>query len=196
MTDIVTPTRGLMLDIETLDLGARPVVTQIALYPFDMETEEIIPDALHIYLPMQPQLDLIPSRTMSADTLLWWMRQGDPAREVFERNTSDDFDELPVLMKQLVRRFEKLTHGVEYELIAQGPQFDVVAVETLLKDCGLKAPWAYNRIIDLRTLTRYAGFSSKDVEPIQGFIAHRADWDCKQQIKVYFEAKRRLRSRV
>lgn len=195
---IVTPTLGFMLDIESLDLGARPVITQIALYPFDMETEELIPDALHQYLPMQPQLDLIPSRSISAETLAWWMDQSDDARAAFRYNLSDEFDELPLLMKQLVSRFNKLTRNgaIEYELIAKGPQFDVVAVETLLRDCGLKAPWRYDRVVDLRTLQRYAGVSSRDMDTPAGFIAHRADWDAKFQIEVYFEAKRRLRSRV
>lgn len=193
--DVPQPTLGLMLDIETLDLGARPVTTQIALYPFDMETEELIHDALHQFLPIQPQLDLIPARTISAETLLWWMKQGDQARSAFERNLSEDFDELPILMQQLIRRFNKLTQNgtIEYELIAKGPQFDVVAVETLMRDCGLQAPWRYDRVIDLRTLQRYAGVSSKDLTPPKGFIAHSADWDAKFQIEVYFETKRRLR---
>lgn len=194
---IASPTLGIMADIETLDLGARPIVTQIALYPFDMETEELIHDALYLFLPIQPQMDLIPARTLSADTLLWWMQQGDEARDAFERNLSDDFEELPILMRQIVRRFNKWTNDgrVEYELIAKGPQFDIVAIETLLRDCGLKAPWKYDRIVDLRTLQRYAGVSSRDMTPPQGFIAHRADWDCKFQIEVYFESKRKLRSR-
>lgn len=193
---IPTPTLGLMLDIETLDLGARPVILQIALYPFDMETEELIPDALYQHLPMQPQLDLIPARTISADTMNWWMQQSDDARREFEKNVSDDFGELPLLMKQLIHRFNKLTNNGkrDYELIAKGPQFDVVAVETLMRDCGLPAPWRYDRIIDLRTLQRYAGVSSTDLTPPPGFIPHRADWDCKFQIQVYFETKRRLRS--
>lgn len=192
--DMPMPTLGLMLDIETLDLGARPVILQIALYPFDMETEEPIHDALYQHLPIQPQLDLIPSRTISAETLFWWMQQSDEARAAIEFNLSDDFDELPILMQQLIRRFNKLTSGKEYELIAKGPQFDVVAVETLIRDCGLTPPWRYDRIVDLRTLQRYAGVSSRDLTPPKGFIAHRADWDCKFQIETYFETKRRLRS--
>lgn len=198
MTDITTiamPTVGIHIDIETLDLGARPVITQIAMYPYDLETEELIPDALYQHLPMQPQFDLIPARTVSADTFLWWMKQSDDARAAFELNVSDDFEDLPILMKQLIRRFNKLTEGKTYEVICRGPQFDLVAIETLLRDCGLKAPWKYDSVIDLRTMMRQAGLSSGEVDQPHGMIPHRADWDCKFQAACYFEAKRRLRSR-
>jgi hypothetical protein len=204
MTDsksIAQPQIGIMFDIESLDLGPRSLTTQIAMYGFDMETEELLPDPLHIYLPMQAQLDLIPARTISADTFVWWMGQSDDARQAFEKNVSDSFEELPILMRQLVRRFNKFTNNdqVEYELIAKGPQFDIVNVESLLRDCGMTKPWKYDRVVDLRTLMRYAGMSNRtaDLETFQpdGFIPHRADWDAKFQINLYFEAKRQLRSR-
>jgi hypothetical protein len=201
MTDILnipTPVLGLMVDIESLDVSARSIVTQIALYPFHLEEEELLPDSLHIFLPLQAQMDLIPTRTMSADTFVWWMGQSDDARARFERNTSDDFNELPILMRQFVSRFEKLTHMYgDYELIARGPQFDVVNIETLLRDCGLKAPWKYDKVVDLRTMCRLAGVSTKngDVPEPHGYVPHDALWDCKYQIAQYFEAKRRLRSR-
>lgn len=195
MTDVkIPPTLGLMLDCETLSLDARALVTQIALYPFDFETEELILDALHIYLPIQPQLDLIPSRKISADTFVWWMQQNDEARKAFEKNVGDDFEELPILMRQFIRRFEKLTANRDYELICRGPQADEVWVRTLLEDCGYRAPWEYRKVTDLRTLMRYAGLSSKDIPEPVGFIPHRADWDCKYQIQQYFEMKRKLRS--
>lgn len=188
---------GLMLDVETLGLGSRAIVTQIGLYGFSMETEELLPDPLHIYLPIQPQLDLVPPRTITAETLVFWMDQSAEARAGFERNLSDEFEELPILMRQFVRRFNSFTKNgeLEYELIAKGPQFDAVLVETLLADCGMRAPWRYDRVTDLRTLMRSAGVHNRDITPPIGFIAHRADWDCKFQIKAYFEAKRKLRAR-
>jgi len=185
-----------MLDCETLSLDARALVTQIALYPFDMETEELIHDALHIFLPIQPQLDIIPARKISAETFVWWMQQNDDARQIFDHNIGDDFEELPILMRQLIRRFDKLTDKRNYELICRGPQADEVWVRTLLEDCGLRAPWRYDKVVDLRTLMRYAGLHTADIPEPQGFIPHRADWDCKYQIAQYLEAKRRLRSRV
>lgn len=196
MTDIVLPTLGLMVDIETLDLGARPLITQIGLVPWDMEEDTILSDGLHTFLPMQPQLELIPQRTISADTFTWWMKQSDEARAVFDKNISDDFDDLPLLLRQFVRRVAQLTNNgkIAYEIWARGPQFDLVAIETLLKDCGFATPWKYDRIRDLRTLMALAGVKSEDVSQPQGFVAHNAFWDCKFQIECYREAKRRLRS--
>lgn len=197
MADEITTTLGIMVDIESLDLGPKSVVTQIGLYPFSMEEEEIDSEmVLHTFLPIQPQFDL--GRTVSADTLVWWMNQKDEARAGFERNLSDAFEELPVLMRQFVRRFEKITNGLapeSYEVIARGPQFDLVNIETLLAQCGERTPWRYDRVTDLRTLMRYAGLHARDVPPPEGFVAHDAGWDCRYQIKQYLAAKRGMRAR-
>ena len=197
MTDITVPTVGLMMDCETLGLKANAIVTQIALYAWDMEEEKLLPDSLHIHLPIQGQMDLVRPRTLDADTLAWWMKQSDDARAEFDRNVSDEFEELPILLRQFTRRFDKLTNGgkYEYELWANGPQADIVWVESLLNDCGMKAPWKYNRVRDLRTMLSLAGMSSKDVEKPEGYVPHNAAWDCKFQIRCHIEAKRRLRSR-
>lgn len=186
---------GLMLDIESLDLGPRSVVTQIALYPFSLDTEEVLENHVWSYLPIQPQLDLIQPRTIRASTLHWWMQQSDEARAKFELNVIDDFDSLPVLMRHLTREFNRMTQGVDYELWAKGPQFDVTNVESLYKDCGMKAPWEYQKVRDLRTLMAEAGLHTRDVPRPTHFIDHAAGWDCRYQILCYFEARKNLRSR-
>jgi 3' exoribonuclease, RNase T-like len=193
-----SPTRpdlALMLDIESLDLGPRSVITQIALFALDLEEDETIDTHLHSYLPIQPQLDLMPARTISASTLWWWMQQPDEARAAFEFSTSEDFNDLPVLMQHFIVQFERMTRGRTYQLWARGPQFDVVNVESLLRDCGLKAPWRHDSVADLRTVMREAGISSSDVEQPHGFIAHNAAWDCKFQLLCLREAQRKIRGR-
>jgi hypothetical protein len=195
---VAEPTRPdlvLMLDIESLDLGPRSVVTQLALFGLDLEEDEMLDTHVHSYLPIQPQLDLIHARTISASTLWWWMQQSDEARAAFEFSTSEDFNDLPVLMNHFIVQFENITRGKTYTLWARGPQFDVVNVESLLKDCGLKAPWKYDRVEDLRTIMREAGLSSKDVDQPKGFVAHNAAWDCKFQLLCLREAQRKIRGR-
>lgn len=185
----------LMLDIESLDVGPRSVVTQIALYAFDQDEGSIMDDCIWSFIPIQPQLDLIRPRTISASTLIWWMRQEEAARKLFERNDDEDFGTLGTLMRHFLREFNRITRGRTYELWARGPQFDVVNVETLLADLGLKAPWDYGSVRDLRTLMAAAGLRSADVARPEGFIAHQAGWDCRYQIAQYEEAKRHLRAR-
>mgnify|MGYP001074608171 CR=1 FL=1 len=186
----------LMVDIESLDLGPRSVVTQIAMYGASADTEEVLEDNIvWSYLPIQPQLDLIHPRTISASTLWWWMQQEDDARMKFEKNIVDDFEALPVLMRHLTREFKRITDGRDYEVWAKGPQFDVTNIESLYHDCGMKAPWDYNKVRDLRTLMAEAGLHTADIPRPNHFIAHEAGWDCRYQLLCYFESRKNLRRR-
>lgn len=187
----------LMMDIESLDIGPRSVVTQIALHGLDSDEDTILDDSVWSHLPIQPQLDLIQPRTISANTLWWWMQQEDESRKQFELNVLEDFETLPVLMRHLTREFNRMTDKYDdYELWARGPQFDVVNVESLYLDCGMRAPWVYNKVRDLRTLMAAAGINQDDVEKPHGFIAHQANWDNRFQLNCYREAKRNLRARA
>lgn len=193
------PQIGLHLDIETLDTGPRSVITQIALYGVDLESQEMLPHPVWSFLPIQPQLDLVKPRTISADTLWWWFQQSDEARAEFEKSLGDDFGSLLVLMKHLTMGFNMMTSNgkSDYIVIARGPQFDCVNVESLFHDCGMKAPWKYDKLVDLRTLLREAGITKDEERAFPkppGFIAHQAGWDCRHQSNLYFEARRRLRS--
>lgn len=186
----------LMMDIESLDTGPNSVVLQIALYGLDGDEESLFDSHVHSFFPIQPQLDLIRPRTISAQTLFWWMLQDDAARLKFERNVLEDHEDLEILMRHLTREFNRMTENGkrDYELWARGPQFDVVNVESLYRDMGMKAPWQYNKVRDLRTLMAQAGLRSDDVPKPTGFVAHNAAWDCKYQIAQYLAARRALRS--
>lgn len=187
----------LMADIESLDIGSRSVVLQVALYGLDADEDEILEDYVWSFLPIQPQLDLIQPRTISASTLLWWMQQSDEARAMFEKNVLEDFENLPVMMRHLTREFTRMTSKYSnYELWARGPQFDVVNLESLYADCGMRAPWKYDSVRDLRTLMKQAGLSTGDVDPPHGFIPHQASWDAKFQLRCYREARKALRARA
>lgn len=191
------PRRVLMLDIESLALGTRPVITQVALIGYDLDEDEIL-DARHVqFYPVDPQQQIIPPRRIAASTIAWWMKQSDEARSRFEQSVSDDFAELPALARHLIGTFNQLTEDgrVTYELVAKGPQFDVAAIETLLEDLGLKAPWDYTKVRDLRTLLATAGLNGNNVAKPAGFVPHVAYWDARWQLNQYLAARRRLAGR-
>ena len=190
--DPTPPDLILSLDIESLALGPRPVITQIALLGWDMQ-EGVLLESRHVHFyPIEPQQQIIPPRRISADTLAWWMTQPDEAREKFKYSTETDFEDLAARLRNLVHVFNQLTdHGkANYELVAKGPQFDVVAVETLLEEVGLSVPWAYDRVIDLRTMLRRAGINARNVPQPAGCIPHVAFWDARWQINQYIAALR------
>jgi len=187
---------GIMLDNETLDLGPRSAMLQVGIIAFPLDDPETEERRIDQYLPIQPQIAL--GRTFSFETMLWWMGQDDKARQRFIDNRGNDMDELTALVRSVHRKLTELIESVgkqNVEIWAKGPQFDVVNLETLFVDCGLEAPWSYDSVMDLRTLMRLAGVSSRgdDVDK-SGIVPHVAISDCQFQIRCYAEAMKRLRS--
>jgi len=182
----------LMLDIESLALGPRPVITQIALLGYEVESDEYIADFYNQYLPIEPQQQIIPARVIQATTLSWWMKQSDEARANFDLNSGTDFEDLVAALRGLIHSFNRLTlNGTRnYELSAKGPKFDVVAVETLLTELGLEVPWDYSRVTDVRQDCRRARINPKDVPKPKGTIPHVAYWDARWQIEQWLEARK------
>lgn len=191
------PQRVLMLDIESLALGTRPVITQVALLGYDLEEDELLEPRHVQFYPVDPQQQIIPPRRISASTIAWWMKQSDEARARFEQSVSDDFAELPALARHLIATVNQLTQEgrINYEIVAKGPQFDVAAIETLLEDLGLKTPWDYQKVRDLRTLMATAGINPGNVAKPAGFVPHVAYWDARWQLNQYLAARRRLAGR-
>jgi 3' exoribonuclease, RNase T-like len=193
-------TIGIMIDIESLSLGPHPVITQLGLQAWNLaDASEYIGTPLHTYLPIDPQISsLIPSRKVSGDTLIWWMEQSDAARMAFKESRGNDVDELFSLMRHFVRRFNTITNEgtADYEIWARGPQFDLVAIESLLFQCGIPAPWAYDKVNDLRTLMHLANLKTKDVPMPTGLVRHNALDDCRYQILCYEAAIRALYPRA
>ena len=182
----------LMVDIESLALGPRPVITQVALLGYDLNEDEMLEPRHTHYWPIEPQQKIIPPRRISASTLAWWMTQPDDAREKFELSTATDWEDLVALARNLIQVFNQLTRNgtLNYEIVAKGPQFDLVALETLLDELGLETPWRHDRVGDLRTDLRRARLNPKNVPTPAGFIPHVAYWDARWQIDLYLACKR------
>lgn len=185
----------IMYDIESLDTGPRSVVSQIGFQAFPADDPDKVLSKAVVYLPLQPQIEL--KRTVSAATIAWWMKQDDAARSRFEMSTGDEFEELPALLRFIARKFSEVTaEGTKsYELWAKGPQFDITNIETLMQETGVRVPWRYDRVRDLRTLMALAGIRTEDVPRPESMTAHMADEDARYQILCYSEALSRLSAR-
>jgi hypothetical protein len=183
-----------MADIESLDVGPRSIVSQIGMVFAPASDPETILKEVLVYLPIQPQIDL--NRTLSASTLVWWMKQSDEARKEFEQNTGDDHDELAALLRHVNRQFDQVVDGREYELFARGPQFDITNIESLMADCAVKPTWRYDRIRDLRTVMALAGLRTQDVpRDTTRHPEHMAVADCNYQFQCLTAALRQIRAR-
>lgn len=180
-----------MIDIESLGLGPDCVITQAAFMAVPMDDTEtrLAYDSFH--LPIQPQLDA--GRSALGATLIWWMQQDDKARKEFDKNDGDS-DALIAFVRSFIRKIKQVIDEVpDYEIWARGPQFDVVALESLFKMCGESAPWEYNKVRDLRTLTELAKVQKGDVDE-SDIVKHIALEDCRLQIRYYDAAMRSLKN--
>lgn len=195
--DPTPPKLHLHFDIESLDLGPRPIITQVAMLALDLDEDEILERQHYQYYPVQPQLRLVPPRTFSFDTLIWWMDQSEDARKRLRQSSSNEDEEIPALLRHLVTTFNNITNfgAIPYEIWARGPQFDLVAIESLMTEHGIAVPWKYDTIRDLRTLLALAGINPKNIAKPAGFVGHAAIWDVRYQIEQYRVGIRKLRAR-
>lgn len=132
-----------MLDLETLSLGERAVVTAIGAVVFDLE-------AVHygeLILPtVQPQIRL--GRTVRWDTIVWWLEQEDAARQEV---AVKDHDRMSV--EKALQNLTSLYRNSEaVEVWGNGSNFDVSIMDTLYADFLQAPPWTYKQVRDLRTL--------------------------------------------
>lgn len=188
------------VDIESLDTGPKSVVTQIAFLAVDADDpDEGFRREAEEYLPVQPQQTL--GRTISFDTILFWMAQDEKAKAKMALSRGNDMDELVANVQSIAYKLQAVIDDVKemggtYEIWARGPQFDVVNLETLFESCGAAIPWKYDTVRDLRTTMKLAGVATADVPMPAGLVAHHALSDCKYQLVCYGAAMRSLRARV
>lgn len=190
--DPIQPDILVSIDIETLALGPRPVITEVAILGYDLREDSLMdPRHIHFY-PIEPQQRILPPREIHASTLIWWSGQPVDVRKRLVQSSATEFEDLASLCRNLITVFNQLTDNgkANYEVICARPQFDIVALETLLAEVGLEKPWAYDSIIDVRTMLKRAGINHKNVPKHATWIPHTAFGDARWQIAQYLAAIR------
>lgn len=183
----------LMVDIETLSLANRPVITEVYLGGYDLENDEYLDQAHHQFYDIDPQLAIIPPRSIQGATLAYRMKESDEVRRNMELCSGTDFEDLVATARGFVRTFEQLVQNrKDYIFVSARPQFDVNAIGTLLAELGLPVPWSYDSIVDLRSLQRMLGINHKNTPLPAGAIPHTANGDVRWQIEQFLEVKRKL----
>lgn len=182
----------IMIDIETLGIGAGAPVLQLAVLAMPLDDEEAEPIlAYEEYLPLQPQQRL--GRYADMSTILWWFKQDDKARgKIAQYNDSEDSELLEGMVKSYLNRIRHLITqaGEDYEVWCRGTNFDPPIIESLAVTYGISVPWRYDKVFDLRTLMKATGTPKGELLP--GTVLHHALSDCRNQMRDLFEARRRL----
>ena len=156
----------IMVDIETLDTVQSAVVLSIGAVAFDPHSKEL-GEKFYVEFTEDLANQQIKGRTISADTVQWWMMQSDAARSIFARRDEDDLI-TPKPANPAVRMstehglnefsyFVARNGGKKVELWGNGADFDNVIIGSLYDSFDMVKPWSYGKNRCYRTMKRVFG---------------------------------------
>lgn len=135
-----------MLDMETLGLGPRAVVINLALVAFDEQGDGLGPYLFRV-LDRQQQQEL--GRDTDASTVQWWASQPAEARAQLDVPGEG----LSSVLTAVRYFLEDSTVGLaRVRLWSCGADFDLALLQSLHRDAGLTPPWDFRQQRCYRTL--------------------------------------------
>jgi len=169
---VFAPKKKVALSLDMEGLAAKhtcPALLSIGVVEFDphqVQTPEVIAQnpSCHIFIALDGQTEQY-GRVLEGDTLSWWMRQGDAARQLFE--PAAEKVTLPTALVGLNRWINGLldqyadashqhSHAVErpdLEVWSYGAKSDLVWWATACEGTGVEYPIHYRSERCLRTLS-------------------------------------------
>ncbi|OOE45107.1 3'-5' exonuclease [Salinivibrio kushneri] len=179
-----------IIDIETLSTKESAVVVTVSAFKFDRfannaQTEFASHDnELHMHLDVADQL--IHGRTTNAETCKWWRKQS--AEALSELRSND----LPFLACDALEQLAEFIHGCQ--LFSRGTDFDFKILGHMYRTNGIKTPWKYNQVRDVRTYID--AFTGGNIGYVENFetpdwmTSHNSLHDC------YRDAMQMVKARV
>ena len=150
-----------MVDIETMSTEPNAAIVSIGACAFDMLDKE--EDVKHTFLE---RISLVSNtkhdRHVSADTVTWWMRQSQEARDA-------TFTGLLIELPAALDRFNQWVASLPIKpnrVWARDPDFDIVILREACKATGRHFPFAYWSTRSVRTIVELA-YPGRD-EPKMG----------------------------
>lgn len=174
--------RNVMLDLETMGNGPRAAIVGIGAVLFDPLTGKTGAE-FECYIDLN---DSAQYGEMDASTVLWWMQQGQTARDKLSGKDAK------LTLRQALANFSGYLID---EVIAKGPQpvvwgngatFDNVIITSAYQALGAERPWPFWNDRDVRTIVDLGrtlhGFNPKYDMPFDG-VAHTPLADAKHQAR-------------
>lgn len=187
-----TPVTHYAFDLETLGKKENAVILSIGVVPFTFESNatfsELLDAGLYLKLSVEKQVQM--GRKIEKDTVEFWKKQGDEAREVLTP-TAKDVD--PIAACKIIDGFIK-ENGVDKErswFWSRGNAFDFGKIEDLYDSYGIPLPFLGFMQRDIRTMVDcFCGTTRgkvKAVRPQDGFIYHNALHDAASDVAKMIE---------
>lgn len=161
----------IMLDLETLDTSPTALVLSIGAVAFDPITGEL---GERFYVEFTDDLAAQETlgRTVSADTVKWWMQQNAMAKQVFGTVAEAGIRQTLGAGLGQFTQFVIRNGGKDAKIWANGADFDNVILGSLYRNAGLLPPWRYSNNRCFRTA--YREFAGADFVRGNYGVAHNA----------------------
>lgn len=140
--------QDVMIDLETLGTAADSAILSLGAVVFDPATDKISDDAYYATISLDSNLSS--GRTISQDTVSWWMKQSPGAQEIFHTK-----DKLP--LSEVLEEFSDWLADKEYTVWSNGADFDLPMLAHAYARAGMKVPWKYSNTRCFRTLKNLPG---------------------------------------
>ena len=153
---------NLMLDFETLGVDVDSVIVSIGACLF---TKDKVTETFYQTVDLDDQI--AKGRNVSGNTIKWWLKQGDAAKEPFY-----------VISKPLENVMSQFTRWITYHCIdvnklkVWGNGFDVAMAENAIKQSGLTVQWNFRNVRCMRTFKEWVA-NDAGYYKVQG-TAHNA----------------------
>ena len=171
-----------MLDIETLDTAPSAVILSIGIVAFNKEQVSV--EFLHRAVDIQPQIDQ--GRTISADTLKWWLNQSDAARHSLLRMNPKSPETVAKDIWDFVSDYCAIKDA---KFWGNGSDFDNVKVEHFMRQNGVEPPWEFYNNRCYRTMKNM--FPNVTKPKFEG-VKHNAEADARHQATHMVEIYKQL----
>ena len=155
MTSIIRQMTHIMVDIETLAVSPKAVISTIGAVRFDPRDKNLdIKKLDRFYSRVDHESCIRAGLVVDPDTMEWWRNQpGDVSKEIWE---SSDRANISAVLK----KFSKWCDRKKIDCVwAQGSHFDIPILENAYGAVGISPPWKFWQIRDSRTLMDATGAS-------------------------------------
>lgn len=168
---------NIMLDLETLDNRETAVILSIGAVRFDFDSLTL---STNFYSTVSPEDCQKYGLTIGADTVAWWMRQSQAARDaVFTMNAQNS-------LKTVLGAFTHFVRDIpESKVWGNGATFDNMIMRNAYRAVGYEIPWAYYHDRCFRTMKAVFPTNTPLIEkdPQMLGVKHQALDDATRQAK-------------
>lgn len=159
------------VDLETLGTRYNAAILSIGVVQFDINTGTL---GAEFYREIDID-SAIKAGRVTGSTLAWWARQAEAAKRVFGEK-----DKTPLAVALDEMRAWMLKNSTDPRPWGNGASFDITILEHAYDNgaVGLKEPWRYTKVRDMRTIMDYADAAT---QPKRSGTHHNALDDARHQ---------------